>query len=258
MDYREFVGPPDKYDIMSATQFNLMTFLGLRENHYMLDIGCGSLRGGRLYIPYLLPEHYFGIEPQKGLVDEGIEHETGKDLINVKKPTFSNDSNFTLTLFKRNFDYLLAQSIFSHASKKQIIRCFSEANKVMDIESVFVASFFESEEDYEKDDWIDPGYTFYRFETIERMALENNLKIKRVIWPHPNQQTWILIQKKESEKTFDTGEENSKGFSREKIELDKCMTELKAIKKSKYVRLGLYIFNTKESLKRKTRKKRLR
>lgn len=44
--YRAFVGPPEKYGVVSAMQFNLLTFLGLREDHYLLDIGCGSLRGG--------------------------------------------------------------------------------------------------------------------------------------------------------------------------------------------------------------------
>lgn len=257
MNYREFVGPADKYDIMASTQFSLMTFLGLRENHYMLDIGCGSLRGGRLYIPFLLPAHYFGIEPQDGLVEEGIKNETGEDLIKIKKPTFNKDSNFTLTAFNRKFDYLLAQSIFSHASKKQITRCFSQATEVMDNDSVFIASFFESEEDYEGDDWIDPGYTSYKFSTMEKLATSQGLKIKRVIWPHPNQQTWILIQKKGAVKTFDLGDEDSKGYSREKIELDKCMVELKAIKKSKYVKLGLYVYDRKESFKRKIHKKKL-
>jgi len=44
--YRAFVGPPDKYDLVSAMQFNLLTSLGLRECHHLLDIGCGSLRAG--------------------------------------------------------------------------------------------------------------------------------------------------------------------------------------------------------------------
>src|SRR5260221_10635897 len=64
-DYRAFVGPEDGYDRMSAMQFNLLTFLGLREDHYPLYIGCGSLRAGRLFIPYLKPGRYFGIEPQE-------------------------------------------------------------------------------------------------------------------------------------------------------------------------------------------------
>jgi hypothetical protein len=57
-DYRSYVGPSDEYDIMGATQFNLLTSLGLRENHTLLDFGCGSLRAGRLFITYLTKSRY--------------------------------------------------------------------------------------------------------------------------------------------------------------------------------------------------------
>ena len=52
--YRAYVGSPKAYDVTAATQFALMVGLGLREDHTLLDIGCGSLCGGRLFIPYLL------------------------------------------------------------------------------------------------------------------------------------------------------------------------------------------------------------
>lgn len=76
--YRAFVGSPEKYDLVSAIQFNLLTSIGLRENHYLLDIGCGSLRGRRLFIVYLLSAHYLEIEPEKWLIEEGIKKELGK------------------------------------------------------------------------------------------------------------------------------------------------------------------------------------
>ncbi|MGH7086029.1 MAG: hypothetical protein ACREFN_13675, partial [Acetobacteraceae bacterium] len=44
--YTAFVGPPDEYDLMGATQFRLLTALGLRDHHRLLDFGCGSLRAG--------------------------------------------------------------------------------------------------------------------------------------------------------------------------------------------------------------------
>lgn len=53
--YRGYVGPEAQYDLMGATQFRLLCTLGLREHHTLLDFGCGSLRAGRLFIPYLLP-----------------------------------------------------------------------------------------------------------------------------------------------------------------------------------------------------------
>ena len=58
--YRAYVGPPKDYDLVSAMVFNLLTCLGLRQHHRVLDIGCGSLRSGRLLIPYLNKGNYFG------------------------------------------------------------------------------------------------------------------------------------------------------------------------------------------------------
>src|SRR5437763_10973182 len=51
--YRAYVGPPEDYDLVAAMAFNLLTTLGLRQHHSLLDIGCGSLRIGRILIPYL-------------------------------------------------------------------------------------------------------------------------------------------------------------------------------------------------------------
>ena len=68
--YRAYVGPPHYYDLMAAMAFNLLTICGLREHHRVLDIGCGSLRMGRLLMPYLLAERDTGLEPNRWLVEE--------------------------------------------------------------------------------------------------------------------------------------------------------------------------------------------
>ena len=84
-DYRAFVGDTQTYDIFSHMQFSLMTLLGLRQNHTLLDIGCGSLRAGKLFLMYLQPDRYFGIEPEQWLVEEGIERELGRELADRKR-----------------------------------------------------------------------------------------------------------------------------------------------------------------------------
>ena len=45
--------------------------MGLAPEHYLLDIGCGTLRGGIPLIAYLLNGHYFGIEMRADILDEG-------------------------------------------------------------------------------------------------------------------------------------------------------------------------------------------
>lgn len=190
--YRSFVGPAENYDVVSAMQFNLLTFLGLRENQQVLDVGCGSLRAGRVLIAYLQPGRYFGIEPEQWLIEEGIRNETGQDLINLKRPRFSNDQNFTLTTFNEKFDFMLAQSVFSHAAQSSIRRCLSEAKKVMKPSAMFAATYFQGE-NYTGDAWVYPGFSTFQRDMMESLAVEQGLACKHLDWPHPSGQTWVIF-----------------------------------------------------------------
>lgn len=61
-----FTGPAEQYDLIGATQFALLYVLRLREHHRLLDIGCGSLRAGRMLISYLRPGGYTGVDQTAG------------------------------------------------------------------------------------------------------------------------------------------------------------------------------------------------
>ena len=194
--YRAYVGPADKYDLISGNQFNLLLTLGLRDTHYLLDIGCGSLAGGRLFIPFLLPGRYYGIEPNQWLIQEGIKNELGESILEIKHPTFSDDSGFNLSAFHQKFDFLLAQSIFSHASQNQIRKCLSEARTVMNEHSLFVFSFVESEEDSNENDWVYPDFVPYSRKLIKHLTKLYGYNCEVFEWPHPCLQTWMIASLK--------------------------------------------------------------
>jgi hypothetical protein len=191
-NYRSFVGGPNQYDIIGALQFNLLVLLGMRENHTLLDIGCGSLRGGRFAILYLRPGHYCGIEPESWLVEDGSRHNLGPELVSLKQPSFLYDSSFTCTGFGRKFDFLIAHSIFSHAAPGQIDRCLSEAAKTMHAQSLFLATYNRGASSYEGTDWVYPSVT-YTEERFRQMADEQGLEVRRLRCPHPGGQTWVLL-----------------------------------------------------------------
>jgi len=191
--YRAFVGPPQKYDIVAAMQFNLLTTHGLREHHTLLDIGCGSLRAGRLFIPFLLPGHYFGLEPNKWLVEEGVRKEIGRDLLKIKRPAFDHNGEFKLTVFGRQFDYLLAQSIFSHAAPRQIEKCLGEARKVMHPQSIFLATYVPGQENHDGREWVYPESVRYTEDRMLEFASEAGLVANPHPWEHPNDQRWLMI-----------------------------------------------------------------
>ena len=191
--YRGFIGATQTYDIFSHMQFSLMTLLGMRQEHTLLDIGCGSLRAGKLFMVYLLPERYFGIEPEEWLVQQGIDNELGRELVAMKKPQFVYDRNFPCTRFGVEFDFAIAQSIFSHASVAQIRLCLDEVRASLKETGIFAASFVEGDEDYAGSEWVYPGVVPFRATTIERLAREAGLECRRLEWFHIGGQTWFAF-----------------------------------------------------------------
>ena len=142
--YRAYVGPPEDYDLIAAMTFNLLTTLGLRQHHSLLDVGCGSLRIGRLLIPYLNRGKYFGVEPNEWLVKEGIKRELGEALLEIKRPTFFfSDSPETIAQAKVSFDFALAQSIFSHCGLDLIQNWLSAISRSLAAEWRFDCHIFD-------------------------------------------------------------------------------------------------------------------
>ncbi len=238
--YRAFVGPPETFDTSGAAQFSLLTFLGLRQHHYLLDVGCGSLRGGRLFIPYLLPGRYFGIEPEQWLIDEGIAHEVGEDLVAIKRPRFSNTPDFNLGLFGRRFDFILAQSVFSHAPISQVRTCLGQASKVMEPGGFFAATFVMADEDYHGDEWVYPRCVTYSLDTMMRLAREQGLACKLIEWPHPAQQTWLVYARA----GFESSIPEPVGAARMLLmdnDLRFAKERLRKIEQHPYVKLGLRV-----------------
>jgi SAM-dependent methyltransferase len=191
--YRAYVGPPEDYDLIAAMTFNLLTTLGLRQHHSLLDVGCGSLRIGRLLIPYLNQAKYFGVEPNEWLVEEGIKRELGEALVQIKRPTFFfSDSPETVAQAKVSFDFALAQSIFSHCGLDLIRGWLSAVSRSLAQDGALVATFLPGEEDSLRTGWVYPECVNYRPATLERAAAEANLRFEILDWKHPRQ-TWALF-----------------------------------------------------------------
>ena len=208
LHYKAYVGPPKKYDLVGAMQFNLLTAFGLRANHKLLDIGCGSLRSGKLMIPFLRKGNYYGIEPNNWLIEDGIKHELGKDIISIKSPTFNNTSEFKLKVFNEKFDFLIAQSIFSHASPDQINKCLKEAKAVMKRDGLFLATFVLGKNNYNGNEWVYPGVVTYRHSYILDLIKKQKLDTIKTKWLHSNIQTWYVIFHPENRKMVERAVDN--------------------------------------------------
>ncbi|MDH3229145.1 MAG: class I SAM-dependent methyltransferase [Alphaproteobacteria bacterium] len=193
LSYDAYVGPPEQYDFMGATQFRLLAAFGLREHHKVLDVGCGSLRVGRLLIPFLNTGCYFGIEPNAWLIEEAKKNEVGHDLFSVKEPSFDHNSDFEIP-FDVKFDYIIAQSIFSHTGTKLFERAIERLSKNLNDNGLIFATFVDYMDEANDEQWYYPECVGLHHTTIIRMARRNNLACRRLRWMHPRQ-TWYLFSR---------------------------------------------------------------
>lgn len=192
--YRAYVGPPRDYDLVSAMVFNLLTSVGVRQNHKLIDIGCGSLRLGRLFIPYLNQGCYFGVEPNKWLVDKGIKNEVGKSQIKIKKPRFIYSGSLSELGDYIGADFAVAQSIFSHCGLDLIDGWLKDCSSHLNDSGVLLATFLTDDEDFVGKGWIYPGCVNYKVSTMSDLARSHGFNFQMLDWYHPRQQ-WALFAK---------------------------------------------------------------
>jgi len=206
--YRSFVGPPGNYDLISAMVFNLLTSVGLRQYHRLLDIGCGSLRSGRLLIPYLDPGNYIGVEPNRRAVIDGIAHELGEDIIRIKKPVFSYKTSLEEFDTPLNLDYAVAQSIFSHTSKSMLDGWLADVALHMQDTGALFATFLRGNTDYTGTEWVYPDCVKFKIETLQQLASKHGFSFEILKWYHPLQ-TWALFSRSHYDRSLIEGGEIS-------------------------------------------------
>lgn len=125
--YRDIIGGKgDTWHEIGKLQYYFLVEHGLRPHHRFLDIACGSLRLGQFLIPMLDTGNYYGIEQRKDILDPGLEHELSDAIYQLKKPRFlvNGEFDFDTLLGDLNFDYAIAQSLFTHLTKPDIALCF--------------------------------------------------------------------------------------------------------------------------------------
>jgi SAM-dependent methyltransferase len=197
------------WEEIGRLQYNFLLEEGLLPSHHLLDVGCGSLRGGIHFVRYLHHRHYFGIDINSELLEAG-KVELEKTNLLIKAPVLVEMDNFHFASLEQEFDYALAQSVFTHLSLNSIMRCVMNIEKVLVAGGRFYATFFENPEGRFNLDCLlhqradgEPFATFldkdpyhYDFDTFRWVCEGTSLEVSYIgDWNHPRNQKMLAFKK---------------------------------------------------------------
>lgn len=139
--HKEFVG--GLWEELGLLQFEFLQKQGLLPEHKFLDVGCGSLRGGVHFIPYLHAGNYYGLDINTSLIEAG-KIELAQINCLDKNPNLLVNDKFEFSRFGVQVDFALALSVFTHLFLNHIGRCLVEIKKILKPQGVFYATFFQA------------------------------------------------------------------------------------------------------------------
>jgi SAM-dependent methyltransferase len=201
-EYRAFVGPFEQYDVIGAAQFALLYALGLRQHHRLIDVGCGSLRAGRMLIAYLEPGNYFGVEPNTWLIDEAVKNQVGRDLLAIKRPTFKATDRFDFSGLG-TFDFVLVQGVATNAGPSLVPVVLMAVREALAPRGLCAITFVHpgtADPDVVAVDpdegtaapWLYPKCYSYERHVVEHWVSSALLCGGPIAWYHPRQTWWLL------------------------------------------------------------------
>jgi SAM-dependent methyltransferase len=152
---------------LGTLQFDYLRGHGLKPADRMLEIGCGNLRAGHLFIGYLEPGHYYGIDISPDILLAAQQTVTRFGL-QAKLPHLAlvRDLKFGF-LPDGHFDVVHAHSVFSHSPLNVIEECLAHVGRVMAPGGFFDFTFDRTEgaeHQVLREDF------YYRTETLAALA----------------------------------------------------------------------------------------
>jgi hypothetical protein len=135
-----------------------------------------------------------------------------------KNPTLAQMGDFNFASLNQEFDFALAQSVFTHLPLNSIIRCVMNIDKVLVDGGLFFATFFENPQGKsnlepilqptkirkKRPTFFDKDPYHYDFETFKWICEGTGLEAKYIgDWNHPKNQKIMRFTKKEVRKTAD-------------------------------------------------------
>lgn len=145
----------------------------LKQEDYLLDFGCGVLRGGIPIIEYLKTGHYYGIEVDQIRLQEG-KKELEENNLQDKKPVLG--TNFSI--MDRKMDLILSWQVFIHLKDEILKESLASMVKFLKHDGKIISTVHLSEEVIEDGKWREYPVVFRSFEFYKGIADDQNLNVE--------------------------------------------------------------------------------
>ena len=180
---------------LGQLQFDYLIGHGLQPGDRMLEIGCGNLRAGRLFIGYLNPGYYYGIDISPEILAAAQETVTEYGL-QAKAPYLVVVRDLKLGFLPSEwFRVVHAHSVFSHSPIGVIDECLAHVGRVMTRDGIFDFTFDRTEG---KEHHVLREDFYYRAETLLGLAGKYGLAAQLMEdWERlPHQQSKIRVTRR--------------------------------------------------------------
>jgi SAM-dependent methyltransferase len=202
-DRGTFVGCPlELFELTARDPLCVALMEGLNPDSSVLEVGCGCLRVGYWFIQFLNAGRYCGIEPNEQMLAAGRDVLLGT-MDAEKQPRFDTNDRFDFGAFGTTFDFVIAFSIWTHASKSQISTMLDQFKRTANPGAKFVTSWLSprpSMADYNGTSWVgrshesdQPGCVAHCPEWIREAAASRGLGLKIFEGFTTIHQNWVIV-----------------------------------------------------------------
>lgn len=133
------VGPPDLWEMKRRFQIGFLKSAGLRPDHRLLDLGCGTLRGGIPLIEYLAVGHYTGVDVRPSVLQEGRRELEEAGLVG-RAPQLVCCEDLRDFDAGRRFDVIWAFAVLIHMSDSVLDTALAAVARHIESSGVFYAT----------------------------------------------------------------------------------------------------------------------
>lgn len=133
------VGPLGFWNQLQDYQLRVVTGLGLRPDHSMLDIGCGPLQGGIAFIRYLNAGRYVGVDHNPAAIEVGRQEVSRLKLAEKAPRLIVSQALGDDQLGAGDFEFIWLSQILYYFDKRKVDNLFAMAERRLHPDGVMAA-----------------------------------------------------------------------------------------------------------------------